>query len=114
MCNGKRKACCSSKSRSEFGKYLTTVNGPLSKAARQAAVLELPKIARVDTPQSPKTTVEIRNEVAMRQDVFSLAEVQVTIQWPSTLSKESFEDTADWLKILERKIGRSVSEEPKQ
>jgi hypothetical protein len=83
-------------------------------ATAPPAVVELPKPARVDHSPSPKTIVGPRTETSMRQDVFSLAEGQVTIQWPSVLSKESFEDIADWLKILERKIGRSVSEEPKE
>jgi hypothetical protein len=43
-----------------------------------------------------------------RQDVFSLAEGPVTIQWPATLSADSFEDFSAWLDILKRKIGRSV------
>jgi hypothetical protein len=44
----------------------------------------------------------------IRQDVFSLGEGTVTIQWPASLSPESFEDLSGWLDILKRKIGRSV------
>jgi hypothetical protein len=44
---------------------------------------------------------------AMRQDVFSLTEGTVTIQWPTQLSAESIQDLKDWLKIVERKIARS-------
>src|SRR6202521_5703900 len=44
----------------------------------------------------------------MRQDVFSLAEGTVTIQWPTPLSADSIQDLKDWLKIVERKIARSV------
>jgi hypothetical protein len=40
--------------------------------------------------------------------VFSLAEGTVTIQWPSTLSPDSYQDFSDWLEILQRKIGRVV------
>jgi hypothetical protein len=43
-----------------------------------------------------------------RQDIFSLAEGQATIQWPATLSPESFQDLSDWIDIVKRKIGRSV------
>jgi hypothetical protein len=46
--------------------------------------------------------------VGMRQEVFALAEGDVIIQWPEHLSKDSFDDFSDWLKILERKIKRSV------
>ena len=44
----------------------------------------------------------------IRQDVFSLGEGPVTIQWPASLSPESFQDLSAWLDILKRKIGRSV------
>jgi hypothetical protein len=47
----------------------------------------------------------------VRQDVFSLGEGTVTIQWPASLSPESFEDVSAWLDILKRKIGRSVKTE---
>jgi len=43
----------------------------------------------------------------MQQDVFTLAEGPVTIQWPESLSLESYEDLRDWLDIMKRKIGRS-------
>ncbi|MBG9388357.1 hypothetical protein [Caenimonas aquaedulcis] len=49
--------------------------------------------------------------VGMRQEVFSLAEGDVVVQWPAQLSKDSLQDVADWLPILERKIKRSVSTE---
>lgn len=48
-----------------------------------------------------------------RQDIFSLTEGQVTIEWPTSLSPESYEDVADWLEIVKRKIGRSVVSEIK-
>lgn len=73
---------------------------------------------KVSLPPRPRTWVEAQkaagelpsNAPGTRQDVFSLAEGQVMIQWPSVISKESFQDFSDWLKILERKIGRSVQE----
>lgn len=46
--------------------------------------------------------------------MFSLAEGTVTVQWPVTLSPESYEDLGDWLDILKRKIGRSVKEPGEQ
>ncbi|MGA2849373.1 MAG: hypothetical protein ABSE46_10280 [Terracidiphilus sp.] len=45
-------------------------------------------------------------KVNMREDVFSLAEGNVTFQWPAPLSPDSIQDLKDWLKILERKISR--------
>ena len=46
--------------------------------------------------------------VGMRQDVFSIEEGAVTIEWPSTLSTASLQDIDDWLAIVKRKIARSV------
>lgn len=48
--------------------------------------------------------------VGMRQEVFSLSEGDVTIQWPERMSQESLEDFNDWLTILKRKIARSVQQ----
>jgi hypothetical protein len=48
----------------------------------------------------------------MRQEVFALAEGDVTIQWPERLSADSLEDFTDWLRILERKIKRNVIAPP--
>jgi hypothetical protein len=50
-----------------------------------------------------------RMDITMRQDIFSLAEGDIKIQWPASISEESYQDVADWLKILERKIKRSVA-----
>lgn len=47
----------------------------------------------------------------IKQDVFSLEEGQVVIQWPSNMSASSFEDVRAWLDILERKISRSVKKD---
>jgi hypothetical protein len=51
---------------------------------------------------------------SVRNDVFSLAEGPVTIQWPAALSAESVKDIGDWLDIVKRKIGRSVTTEIKE
>jgi len=48
--------------------------------------------------------------ISMRQDIFSLTEGTATIQWPTPLSEESIQDLKDWLKLVERKIARSVAE----
>jgi hypothetical protein len=50
----------------------------------------------------------------MKQDVFSLAEGEVVLSWPTPLSADSIEDLKSWLKIMERKIARSLaaSEQP--
>jgi hypothetical protein len=50
----------------------------------------------------------------MREDVFSLAEGNVTFQWPSPLSPDSIADLKDWLRILERKVTRSAADSTTQ
>jgi len=64
-------------------------------------------------PQANPTTAKAPLSIApgLRQDVFSLSEGPVTIQWPATISAESFQDLGDWLDILKSKIGRSVVKE---
>lgn len=59
-------------------------------------------------PGTSRTSPEHFKELGRRQDVFSLNEGPVTIQWPASLSPESFEDVSAWLDILKRKIGREV------
>ncbi len=45
----------------------------------------------------------------MRQDVFSLAEGEVVLSWPTPLSQDSIKDLEGWLAIVKRKIARSVA-----
>jgi hypothetical protein len=67
-----------------------------------------PSVPPEAPPASSGAPAPLNKGVRMRQDVFTLSEGDVTIQWPEQLSQESFEDFADWLRILERKIKRSV------
>jgi len=85
--------------------------------------LPVGEIIPADPPeQSPSDQVPLRNLVRMpetgkgqgakmKQDVFSLAEGEVVISWPTPLSPDSIQDLKDWLKIVERKIARSTAEE---
>jgi hypothetical protein len=59
-------------------------------------------------PSPPKIPPTLKHVPGVRQDLFSLAEGTVSIQWPDSLSPESYEDLSAWLDILKRKIGRSV------
>jgi hypothetical protein len=49
----------------------------------------------------------------MRQDVFSLAEGEAVIHWPTPLSEDSITDLEEWLDLVKRKIKRSVAEPEK-
>ena len=50
----------------------------------------------------------------MRQDVFSLTEGEVILRWPTPLSADSIVDLKDRLKIVERKITRSTTQNDQQ
>jgi hypothetical protein len=80
---------------------------------------EVAELSALDDRPRPRTMLEAQRATGQlvgnpasgyRQDVFSLAEGPVTIQWPGSLSAESYKDLGDWLDILKRKIGRSVKE----
>lgn len=45
---------------------------------------------------------------SMRQETFALDTGDVTIQWPSKMTVESYQDFSDWLDILKRKVKRNV------
>ena len=48
----------------------------------------------------------------MKEDVFTLNEGDAVLQWPATLSSESYDDLKAWLGLMLRKIERqSISTE---
>lgn len=47
----------------------------------------------------------------VQEDVYSLPEGRVVVQWPAPLSAESIQELKDYLKLLERKITRSQAKE---
>jgi hypothetical protein len=74
--------------------------------------------ALIDAPplpaqRNPQRRPQAEGDRSMRQDVFSLDSGDVTISWPVPLTQEAITDIKDWLKIVERKIARSLAE-PKQ
>jgi hypothetical protein len=87
-----------------------TTDGALSFGQNEEPVREMMSTT-VKTPESlPPAATLVPNPApgGLRQDVFSLAEGPVTIQWPASLSPDSYQDLGDWLDIVKRKIGRSV------
>ena len=70
-------------------------------------------IKRADTSlriQRPR--VQRQKESGMKEDVFTLDEGDAVLQWPATLSSESYDDLKDWLSLMLRKIERqSISTE---
>ena len=47
----------------------------------------------------------------MKEDVYSIEEGRVIVQWPSNLSAKSFKIVKEYLKILELKLADSVTHE---
>jgi hypothetical protein len=44
----------------------------------------------------------------MKQEVFTLSEGDVVLQWPSEMSPESYTDFKDWLDLIARKVQRAA------
>jgi hypothetical protein len=95
--------------------YVNSQNGavPTRELIRESAPAVKPLVqadASIGRRQQspPKTN--------MQEDVFSLSEGKVVLQWPTPLSAASIEDLKDWLNIMQRKISRATAmpEEPRQ
>ena len=66
-------------------------------------------IKRADTPlRSQRPRVQRQEGTSMKEDVFTLNEGDAVLQWPSTLSSESYADLKDWLSLMLRKIERQA------
>jgi hypothetical protein len=74
---------------------LTRLDAPPKEALSESA-----RSARLPLPLLPQTT--------MQEDVYSLPEGRIVMQWPSALSAESVQEVKDYLNLLERKIVRST------
>jgi hypothetical protein len=74
---------------------------------------EAPEVPPPPIPalRNPQRRQQAEGERSMRQDVFSLDNGgEVTISWPVPLTPDMITDIRDWLKIVERKIARSIAE----
>lgn len=56
----------------------------------------------------PTELVERKAMSGTKQDVFTLDEGQVVLQWPAAITEAGFADLKDWIQLALRKIGRSV------
>lgn len=54
-------------------------------------------------------TLGVNAKNDMRQDVFSLDEGTVVLQWPAQMSADSYEDFESWIQLQLRKIKRSIT-----
>jgi hypothetical protein len=81
---------------------------PQSKDCPQQATS---RAAEPPAPQPPKQAPPSRRppmQTGTKEDVFTLEEGQVILQWPERMSQESFEDFESWLQLVIRKARRSV------
>lgn len=85
--------------------------------------LPVSEIISTEPPEQPSRMVPLRTLLraelprssegaTMRQDVFSLAEGEAVIHWPSPLSPDSIQDLEEWLELVKRKIRRSGPDTP--
>lgn len=81
---------------------------PVGQLVRAAAP------ARVPVPQTTFSRITPVPQTNMQEDVYSLPEGRIVVQWPASLSKESVAEVKDYLKLLERKIVRSTAKDEKE
>jgi hypothetical protein len=48
-------------------------------------------------------------KLGMKEDIFTLKEGDVVLQWPEAISPESYEDLESWAKLVLRKIQRHIT-----
>lgn len=69
-------------------------------------IRQLIPVSAPATPTQQRTTLP--PTTTMQEDVYSLPEGRIVVQWPTILSVESVQEVKDYLKLLERKIVRST------
>lgn len=57
---------------------------------------------------TPRQRIRRGEAPGMKEDVFTLAEGDAVLQWPATISRESYVDLKDWLGLMLRKIERQA------
>ena|ERR1035437_2633753 len=93
---------------SDDGQVVFVDGSPTGVPLAEVSVEEPP----VNPPKPPivparREVVRSGGSATMKQDVFSIAEGEVVLSWPTPLSADSIADLKDWLKIVERKIARA-------
>lgn len=62
-----------------------------------------------DRVQTQRRNRQRERQPSMKEDVFTLQEGDVVIQWPDHLSRESYEDLEAWTQLILRKIKRHIA-----
>jgi hypothetical protein len=84
---------------------------PVSELIQEDAPTTIPALGYQPEGQAHQTIppgLKLASGKQVQEDVFSLKEGRVVLQWPTPLSAESVQDVKDWLKIVERKLERAV------
>ena len=55
---------------------------------------------------APSKSLQARS--GMNNEVFTLEEGEVILQWPANMSPESYEDFKEWLDLISKKVRRTV------
>jgi hypothetical protein len=74
--------------------------GEKETGERGAKITTIPTVLKRPTPKP-----------GMRNDVFTLDEGEVILQWPDHMSPESYEDFEAWLDLIAKKAKRSVGKQ---
>jgi hypothetical protein len=95
---------------SDDGQFVFVDGSPTGMPIAEVSVEEPP----ANAPKPPLVTplrVITRNSggsTTVRQDVFSLTEGEVVLNWPTPLSQESITEFTDWLELVKRKVVRAT------
>ena len=54
--------------------------------------------------------LKLKPKIGMRQEIFTLEEGDITLEWPQRLSQASYEDFESWIQLVLRKAKRAVSD----
>jgi len=94
------------------GHYLFVEGSLTGIPMDEVTIMQAP--SEVKTPSDPPPGVSASPvkpaPIGARQDVFSLDEGQVVLQWPAKMSATSFEDFESWLQLQLRKIKRGIEQ----
>ena len=56
----------------------------------------------------PTTSTNPPQKLGLNNEVFTLEEGEVALQWPANMSPKSYEDFKEWLNLIDKKIKRAV------
>ena len=75
----------------------------------------MPRIDEPPTPPPPPGRIKRREvKAGMKEDIYSLPEGDVVLQWAENLSADSYKEIEDWTKLMLRKMKRNVGDENAQ